>query len=100
MRRVTKKAERLARALCVVEGTLPDSNMKFDRAHLYWPTLLDKAEDIIEAQNLLALYEDIGRPLHGSVEDADLDMEVYQKFYKGPHNHGEAFDAALGLSED
>ena len=98
MRRITKKAERLARALCAVESTL-DFDTAFDRAHVYWPTELDKAQEIISAMNLFEWME-FARPLHGCVEAANDDKAVYNSRYTGPNTHEAAMNVVLGLEDD
>ena len=98
MAEVTMKAERLARALATVESALA-FGMAFDRAHWGWPAHLDKAKEIIYAQNLLEYYEGT-RPLHGTVEDANADQGAYYLNYEGPDSHVRATAIMLGLEED
>ena len=95
---ITMKAERLARALATVESPL-EFSMAFDRAHWGWPDHLEKAQEIISAQNLLEYCEG-SRPLHGQVEDAKADQRAYYLNYDGPDSHIRATDIMLGLEED
>lgn len=94
--KVSKKAERLARAIAVVENSL-GGEMAFDRGHIYWPESLEKAESIIKTQNFLVWFENYGRSLHGDTEDAKFDLELYQQYFKGGvEGHKEAFAVVLG----
>lgn len=98
MTEVTKKAERLARALATVDNTLGFS-VGFDRAYWGWPEYLEQAHQVIAAQNLLKSCEDI-RPLHGCVGGANADKEIYYDHYTGPDSHNRATNLMLGLEAD
>ncbi len=98
MAEVTKRAERLARALAVVNSTL-EFDIAFDRAHWTWPEFLVQAQAIINAQNLLEYCEG-SRPLHGDWEGAKFDRDTYDAHYTGPDSHQRATDIVLGLEED
>ena len=98
MAEVTKKAERLARALATVESTLA-FGMAFDRAHWGWPELLEKAQEIIATQNLFEYCEGT-RPLHGCVEDAKTDQATYYSHYTGLDDHDRATGTLHELEED
>ncbi len=98
MTKLTKRAERLARALATVESSLGFS-MAFDRAHWGWPEFLEKAQEIIAALNLLEFCEGT-RPLHGCVEEANADKDIYYAHYTGPGDHERTTAIMLGLEED
>jgi hypothetical protein len=96
--KVTKKAERLARALYMVDSSL-NFNMAFDRGYFYWPTMLEKAQNIISTQNLFEFCEGT-RPLHECVKAAEDDRDEYERHYKGPDSHARATALAIGLEDD
>lgn len=95
MSKITKKEERLARALVAISSTL-GVDIATDRAHIYWPEKLEEAREIIAAQNLLVWYEDYHRPLHGSVAECHKSLAVYNdNFTGGAEGHDSAFEAVL-----
>ena len=98
MTEITKKAERLARALATVENTLA-FGVAFDRAHWGWPEYLEKAQAIIDAQNLFEYCEGT-RPLHREVRYAKLDQDIYYAHYTEPGDHARATAIVHGLEED
>ncbi len=99
MDKVSKKAERLARALCALNG-LPNPDMSFDRAHVYWTDKLAEAKELIYLQNMFTEYEDYDRPLHGSAEMAKHDCVLYNDIYAKDRNHKAAMAAVLGVDEE
>lgn len=95
--KVSKKLERLARALAYTDSKL-SGDIALDRAHIYWHESLEKAKEIISVQNHLIWYEGYGRSLHGSTEDVKDDLELYNKFFTGGQKgHEQAFAVVVGV---
>jgi len=97
--KVSKKAERLARALCALNG-LPTPDMSFDRAHVFWVSKIEEAKELIFLQNMFTKFEDYDRPLYGSVESAEHDRILYNEIYSRTKNHLAAMAAVLGVDKE
>lgn len=100
MGKITKKEQRLARALSACDNQL-GGDIAMDRAHIYWHEKLPQARELIRAENFLKWHEDYGRPLHASVDAAKKSLEVYNdNFGGGIDAHEGAFECVMLHEED